>query len=151
MKTKLISRLAIASLMMASALFASAQHVVIDDSLELATAADHSTPQSTSTGSALASDFSHDMQSTELNAAMDYCMPNPVQSSCMVRYYVPEDATQAMFYLRNAQGKIVDMSNNLSQGHGQYQFQTEALPSGNYYYTLTVDYAQIDTRTMIVK
>lgn len=82
---------------------------------------------------------------------MEQCVPNPVVTSCSVSYYVPSDATEALFYLRNDRGNVVKISEPLSIGHGIYRFQTEDLPSGNYYYTLAVDYQQIETRKMLIK
>jgi len=112
-----------------------AQQVVIDDSAVSALAADHDLIE---------------LPEKEQNAMLDYCMPNPVSSSCSVNYIVPNDATISHLIVQSAQGNVIFMSEPLPPGKGLYRLPVENLPDGHYYYTLTVDYAKIETRSMLI-
>jgi len=113
-----------------------AQHVVIDDAASIAHAADHT--------------FASEL-SKEQPAMLDYCMPNPVVTSCVVRYSIPQETTFAQLIIQDDHGYVVFASTPLMPGSGTLQLPTEQLPSGNYYYTLTADYAKIETRSMIIQ
>jgi hypothetical protein len=84
------------------------------------------------------------------SASLDYCMPNPVVSSCAVRYSVPNGTTFAQLILQDAYGNVVFASEALIEGEGIYRLPTENLPNGNYYYTLTADFARVQTHTMVI-
>jgi hypothetical protein len=113
-----------------------AQRVVIDDSAAIAYAADHR----------ISAESDYDTP-----AMLDYCMPNPVVGSCAVRYSIPQGTTFSQLIVQDERGQVVFASEPLDGGDGTYRLPTEQLPSGNYYYTLTVDYAKIETHTMIVQ
>jgi hypothetical protein len=131
---KTLSSILLAALVFKSTLSA-AQHVVIDDQETQVLAADHNLA---------------DVSEEEHQAMLDYCMPNPVSSSCAVRLNIPQDATLSQLIIQNAQGSVVFVSEPLSAGKGLFQLPVEDLPNGNYYYTLTVDFAKIATHSMII-
>jgi hypothetical protein len=113
-----------------------AQHVVTDDTAAIVYAADHTfTAES----------------SKEQTAMLDYCMPNPVVTSCAVRYSIPAETTFAQVIVQDARGHVVFASDPLETGSGAVMLPTEQLPSGNYSYTLTADYAKVETRSMIIQ
>lgn len=120
---------------MLDACLLTAQHVVIDDRETRVLAADHDSDESSDQGQL---------------AMLDYCMPNPVNTSCAVRYSIPSEATLSQLILQNAQGNVIFVSEPLQAGKGMYQLPVENLPNGNYYYTLTVDFAKIETRSMLI-
>jgi len=134
MKTPLLPLLAsaIAVLISSAAL---AQTVVIDDTAKTASAADQDTSNALETSA---------------SASLDYCVPNPVSKSCSIRYSVPTETTIAQLVIQNAIGQIVYASEPLAEGEGTHQIITEQLPDGNYYYTLTADYAKVQTHRMII-
>lgn len=109
--------------------------VVIDDPALNAYAADRSN----------LSDLSQEQQ-----AMLDHCMPNPAGFACTVQYYVPQDAMLAQIFLQNEHGHIVYTSEPLAKGKGTFQVPVESLNNGTYYYTLVVDYAKIETRSMLI-
>lgn len=133
MKTLFIPLFAATAIMLSFA--ASAQQFAIDDSVVNAPAADYEIA---------------DLSEPEQIATLGYCMPNPVSMTCAIGYLVPREATLSQIIIQNAQGIVVSVSDPLQSGKGIYSLPVENLPNGNYYYTLTVDFAKIETRGMII-
>lgn len=76
--------------------------------------------------------------------------PNPVVDQSQIRYFVPENMTDARVEITDLKG-IVLQSYELEQfGLNQVNVDTQSLGTGNYIYTLFVDGKIVDSRVMIV-
>ncbi|MEL6971375.1 MAG: T9SS type A sorting domain-containing protein [Bacteroidota bacterium] len=76
--------------------------------------------------------------------------PNPVVDQSQIRYFVPENMTDARVEIADLKG-IVLQSLELEQfGLNQVNVDTQSLGTGNYIYTLYVDGKIVDSRIMIV-
>lgn len=76
--------------------------------------------------------------------------PNPVVDQSQIRYYVPENMTDARVEIADLKGIVVQTYELDQFGLNQVNVDTESLGSGNYIYTLYVDGTIVDSRIMIV-
>jgi hypothetical protein len=76
--------------------------------------------------------------------------PNPFTSTTTICYYTPEGAMNSKILIRNTEGKIVDEYKVESPGHGSINILPGTLAPATYYYTLTVNGIEYETKKMIL-
>lgn len=79
-------------------------------------------------------------------------IPNPFNSTSVIKYYIPSFAKSANLVISNNKGQII-ANNKLSENgdYGSEHINADGLAPGVYYYTLYVNQNLIDTKKMIVQ
>lgn len=76
--------------------------------------------------------------------------PNPVVDQSQIRYFVPENMTDARVEIADLKGIVVQTYELDNFGLNKVNVDTQSLGTGNYVYTLYVDGKIVDSRIMIV-
>lgn len=77
--------------------------------------------------------------------------PNPFSHETEIKYYVPENAGNAVLYVFSLQGNML-LTKPISQmGNGSIEISASELQPGMYIYTLAVDGQEADSKRMIIK
>lgn len=76
--------------------------------------------------------------------------PNPTADQAQVRYFVPENMTDARVEISDLKGIVVQTYELSQKGLNSFRVNTQELEAGNYVYTLYVEGAIVDSRIMIV-
>jgi regulator of replication initiation timing len=76
--------------------------------------------------------------------------PNPVVDNSTIRYYVPENMTNARVEIADLKGIIVQTYEIQEMGLSKLRIDTQTWGTGNYVYTLYVDGNIVDSRIMVV-
>lgn len=76
--------------------------------------------------------------------------PNPVVDQSQIRYFVPENMTNARVEIADLKGIVLQSYELEEMGLNQVSIDTQSLGTGNYVYTLYVDGAIVDSRIMVV-
>jgi hypothetical protein len=77
-------------------------------------------------------------------------IPNPFDGSTLISYYLPQGTVQAQLVVADRSGvQVANFALNQS-GFGQVRLDGNALPAGNYLYSLTVNGQVIETRQMVI-
>ncbi len=76
-------------------------------------------------------------------------VPNPFNSSTLIRYYLPNDVQRATMSFYDASGVELN-SRVLTNGHGQILFNDSQLASGTYFYSMMVDGKVLETKRMVL-
>lgn len=76
--------------------------------------------------------------------------PNPVVDNSTIRYYVPENMTDARVEISDLKGIVLQTYEIQQMGLSNLRVDTQSLGSGNYVYTLYVDGNIVDSRIMVV-
>lgn len=84
------------------------------------------------------------------SAYLENPVPNPSQSSSVVRYYVPESNATAKLTLVNAKGQTLKEVSLASRGSGQVKLSTANLPAGVYGCTLWTDGQRVSSRQLVI-
>jgi hypothetical protein len=77
--------------------------------------------------------------------------PNPVATNASIRYSVPRNYTTATVTIKNMLGKVVKTIDVNGGASGKVNINTENLPSGIYFCSITANDAILSTKKMIVK
>ena len=77
-------------------------------------------------------------------------VPNPTNSSTIIRYFVPTTAKQAQIVVTDLERRTEMQRVTLQTGNGQIEIKASALPSGIYLYSLVVDGTNVDSKKMVV-
>lgn len=77
-------------------------------------------------------------------------VPNPFNSQTEIGYYLPSDVKTAVLYICNLQGSLVKQEIITERGRSSYILSASSLQPGIYYYSLTADGIEIDTKRMIL-
>ncbi len=76
--------------------------------------------------------------------------PNPFSHETEIKYYVPENADNAVLYVFSLQGNML-LAKPVSQlGNGSIAISASELQPGMYIYTLAVDGQEADSKRMII-
>ncbi len=76
--------------------------------------------------------------------------PNPFSHETEIKYYVPENADNAVLYVFSLQGNML-LTKQISQlGNGSITISASELQPGMYIYTLAVDGQEADSKRMII-
>lgn len=92
-------------------------------------------------------------ESSNLNAEDAYLLqnaPNPVVENSVIRYYVPENMTDARVEIADLKGVVVQTYEIQEKGLSSMRVDTQSLGTGNYVYTLYVNGSIVDSRIMVV-
>ena len=76
--------------------------------------------------------------------------PNPFSESTEIRYYIPENTTNAVICIYDMVGGQIMKIENLSRGYSSVTLNGSQLRAGMYMYSLLVDGREIDTKRMIL-
>jgi len=88
---------------------------------------------------------------TKLSAAALYQNnPNPFTESTEIRYYIPDNTTNAVICIYDMVGGQIMKIDNLSRGYSSVTLHGNQLKAGMYMYSLFVDGKEIDTKRMIL-
>ena len=83
------------------------------------------------------------------NAYLKQNMPNPSNSSTVIRYYLPDNTSRAQIIITDVKGSTIKVY-NASAAQGSLNISTSELPAGIYNYTLYVNDKNIDTKQMVI-
>ncbi len=92
-------------------------------------------------------------QTVELNGeegALAQNQPNPFSNNTLIKYNVPENATNAVITIFNINGQKMHQERIRQTGAGEIQLQAKNLTAGTYSYTLTIDGNIIDSKQMVI-
>jgi trimeric autotransporter adhesin len=87
---------------------------------------------------------------TTTSAFLEQNTPNPVSATTLIRYSIPGASTSARLDITNAKGQLLKTISLGNRGTGQINFNSQALASGTYNYTLYVDGKQADTKRLVI-
>ncbi|MDX2305966.1 MAG: tail fiber domain-containing protein, partial [Microscillaceae bacterium] len=74
--------------------------------------------------------------------------PNPFDQSTLIRYFLPDNTTQALMIITDLQGKEVNRQILTGRGENSLKIEAASLAKGIYLYTLIADGQVIDTKKM---
>ncbi len=77
-------------------------------------------------------------------------MPNPFNSSTVIKYFIPLQIARAQIKISDANGQVVKTIALNSKGVGETTIAVGSLPAGNYFYTLWLDGKNTLTKTMVI-
>lgn len=89
-------------------------------------------------------------QKLQGKAQLEQNAPNPFHESTTIRFHVPEGASSASIQVTGSDGKVVSSFGDLRPGQGQVIIAASSLGAGAYTYTLLVDGAKADSKTMVI-
>ncbi|MDR0789856.1 MAG: T9SS type A sorting domain-containing protein [Bacteroidales bacterium] len=117
----------------------------IDDNATLGSNAPSSSQKSTKNASTTA-------DTTQIyNAFLYQNTPNPFNSQTEIRYFLPEEVTSANIYIFSMQGNLLSTYTlNPAFGFGSIFISATELNPGIYFYSLTVNNQEVDTKKMIL-
>ena len=76
-------------------------------------------------------------------------VPNPVNSSTTISYYLPDNTDIAQIKITDAKGRLVKTF-NAAKGEGQINIRSNELPAGTYNYTLYISNKTVDAKQMVL-
>jgi hypothetical protein len=76
--------------------------------------------------------------------------PNPFSQSTLIKYYLPQETSEAQLRVVNSLGEEVRLFNLSGIGYGRITIQANSLAPGNYLYSLTINGRPILSRSMIL-
>ena len=82
--------------------------------------------------------------------ALEQNEPNPFSETTVIRYFLPENYTNAKIEVRNTEGRIVGSFPVSHAGNGNIDLSVGVLASGTYFYSLIIDGHTIETLKMIL-
>ena len=76
--------------------------------------------------------------------------PNPFDQTTEIEYFLPEETQNAIIYLFNMEGNILESVPLTSLGHSSIEIDGGRLQAGMYIYSLIVNGTEIDSKRMIL-
>jgi trimeric autotransporter adhesin len=76
--------------------------------------------------------------------------PNPTDGTTVIRYLIPQQASQAQLSVYSSSGQLLKSYALSERGEGQVLVETATLPSGIYIYRLVIDGKPIDAKKMLL-
>ncbi len=83
-------------------------------------------------------------------ASLEQNIPNPFNKTTMIKYFVPENFSNAQLKIYSSQGVEIKSYIIKQNGKGELSVEANTLPSGVYSYTLIVDGNAADVKQMII-
>ena len=84
------------------------------------------------------------------NAKLEQNNPNPFTENSIIKFYIPQNTTNAMIKIYSLDGTEMAAFKSLAKGFGQVAVNANRLSPGAYVYTLIIDDKTIDTKQMII-
>ena len=84
------------------------------------------------------------------SAKLEQNQPNPAAQTTIIKYFVPEQVSDAVINITNANGQQVKSINLNQKNNGQITLQTNDLANGSYFYSLITDGKTVDTKKIII-
>ncbi|HVG14126.1 MAG TPA: tail fiber domain-containing protein, partial [Chitinophagaceae bacterium] len=76
--------------------------------------------------------------------------PNPFNSSTIISYHIPENASSAKLVITNMKGQVMKTTVLNGKGDGQVTLNAGTLAAGSYNYSLWIGNEQVDTKQMLI-
>lgn len=86
----------------------------------------------------------------EVNAFLYQNTPNPFNQTTEIKYFLPENASNAKIYVFDMQGALQMTFSLTETGFGIISISASQLNAGMYFYTLVVDNKEVETKKMIL-
>lgn len=83
-------------------------------------------------------------------ARLEQNIPNPFSNKSVVKYYLPDNITQAVLKITGTKGETIKSISLNVKGNGSISFSNEGLAAGVYYYSLFIDGKMVDTKKMVI-
>ena len=83
-------------------------------------------------------------------ARLEQNAPNPFNQTTAIKYYVPQDAGNAIINITDANGMLIKSVALSAKGNGQFILQSGELAAATYQYSLIVNGKLADTKKMVV-
>lgn len=90
------------------------------------------------------------LTSTLSSARLLQNVPNPVDQTTTINYYLPLTAGSSLIQVTGMNGEVIKSIALNGTGTGQLTLQTSQLAAGTYTYSLIVDGSIVDTKKMVV-
>ncbi len=84
------------------------------------------------------------------NAFLYQNTPNPFTYNTEIRYFIPNEVTNAVLYIFNLQGQMIKSEKIATSGQGSITVNGSELYAGMYVYSLIIDGQEVDTKRMIL-
>ncbi len=84
------------------------------------------------------------------NAFLYQNTPNPFSSETEIRYFLPENAGNAVLYVFSLNGNLMFTKPLTQTGNGGITISNSELEAGMYVYTLAIDGVEVDSKRMIL-
>ena len=84
------------------------------------------------------------------NAFLYQNVPNPFDNNTEIKYFIPEEASNAVLYVFNLQGNLLKTEKIETTRQGSITISGSELQPGMYVYSLLVDGKEVDTKRMIL-
>ena len=76
--------------------------------------------------------------------------PNPFTENTQIRYFIADEAKNAMLCIFDMQGTLLKSYQALNKGNGEITINGGDFNAGMYMYSLIIDGVEIDTKRMIL-
>lgn len=86
----------------------------------------------------------------EVNAFLYQNTPNPFNQTTEIKYFLPENVSNAKIYVFDMQGALQMTFSLTETGFGIISISASQLNAGMYFYTLVVDNKEVETKKMIL-
>jgi hypothetical protein len=93
---------------------------------------------------------SHSDNSKTDKPTLDQNVPNPLNNTTSIGYYLPQSTQAATLVIVNMEGKIMFTQNLTKAGRGNMEINTTLWASGIYTYQLTVNGNAVDAKRMVI-
>jgi hypothetical protein len=84
------------------------------------------------------------------SASLEQNSPNPFNSETIIRYHLPQTATNAKIVITGASGRTMKTLTLTGRGAGEINLNSGTLAAGSYNYTLWMDGKQVDSKKMVI-
>lgn len=88
--------------------------------------------------------------SAQARARLEQNAPNPFHEQSVIRYFIPEEVSNARIVISDMQGNQVSTTTLHESGHGQLILSAGLLTSGTFIYTLYIDGRPADSKRMVI-
>jgi len=75
--------------------------------------------------------------------------PNPFDKSCIIRYFIPENAINPKIIFQDETGRTINETAITEKGQNSIQVNSQLLNSGIYTYSMQIDGKIIDSKKML--
>lgn len=83
-------------------------------------------------------------------ASLEQNIPNPAKNSVIIRFWIPQNTSNAFLIIADANGKVIQRFDHLEGGASEVEIPATHLSPGVYPYTLFINGKPIDTKQMVI-